>query len=1387
MSIPPPHPFILSSSHTLAGVRLRRSSVIRRLAVTVAALGFLPWMTVALAQSDGGVAEPPLTIRITWGGGKPRNWSGAIRLVRTDASAVAPGLDWRLLSTASDAATTMHVESDTILVHEPRPFDFNGVELSIDDWRTARLSIQLATDGREETAARVDVPVADLIAAPLQQSLDREGNRLGIRRAAGDALHVVFDSASTPGPAPAAAAAGESETAAGTTVRRPGDLLRFTVHPLLPPRSSAPGAMELKLRVKAVPGGDEIHSQSALLHEVADDPGDRSPTAGRPRRFMPVPLELALPARESVYDLELEVLDRSGLRWTRPVASRTVQVVAVSDAPVAPPAAIGWNVIYELDPGSPRLHERLRRLPGVAGAGLSMPSVGLPTMPSVSFPSVPMPSMPLPSVPLPAVPRLPGVSLPSVSSIVPRLSGLLGSGYSVVEVHSLGPMLRLPPARAADEPAWEGMVIAAVQPGMPHLVEIEYPLDQDAVIGVSVLEHNAAGAVVQSRHSGGFEVTKPAVDSDRPGGCGRHRFVFWPSTDHPLLLLSNPSVRGGALFGKVRVSAGPVRLPVVEEAVAGPPGFAEAAAKRRVHAFLPTPDFSDFSAADRIDAPTGRAVADWQSVLSGIQRSAEWLGSQGIAGAMVGVYGEGAAIWPSRSTLGSARWDSGAAAESGLDPVRKDMLEVLCRVYAREGLRLVPAVAFDGAVPRLESLLARGSQNEAGILCVGRDGKAPAGDVGAARRHYNILDLRVQQAVEELVRELCGRLRGAPAVAGVAIVLPHDGWLHLPGIAWGLDDATFARFLATVDVREPSSGDDRFARRAALVEGPLREQWLEWRAGVIADFHTRLADLVAEHDRRWSLQVVPTTLFSAGPLAGRFRPGLAGERADADVMREIGIDPGRIAAHAGVVIVLPHVHDASGDLLDHSRIARSNRAIPIAGRLSPSARCGAIAVEQPIDLDLKRMLPHGPFGNAAAAAPFRIHAVPTGAARARFLAESLVASDVEVVYDMGLAFAQAGPEATAALRALESLPAGTNEMVDQLPAPLVVRTRVGEAGTWVNVVNASGVPCRAVLAVQGRIASLVDVVDGTRLPLDPAGGVAITLPAWGVTTMVMDGDASVRAARVEFDGAVRTEVERRLADLHGRRAALERPVPLAVLDNPGFDLPQVGAGVTGWELVEPKRGRLEAASGAEPAVVFSSVNGLSTLRSNPFPAPVTGRVSIAVRLRLAAGDPQPPLRIALEAVQDDREYYRFAAVGGLTGGKPLGTDWSQFVLQVDDLPTKGLESLRVRLDLLGPGSVQIDDVRVFDLAFDEQQRVQLSKLLTLLDGRLAANDVGGCLIELDSYWPRFLAEFVSDEAVAAARPAGDVPTETAGGPGAAQPAVPERSGGMIDRLRRWWQ
>lgn len=1311
-----------------------------------------------------------MAVRVTWGGGKAVAWSGSIQVI--DGEATGNELDWRMLSAAPDATATMHATQNTIFVHEPRGLDLNGVEVRVNDWPRARLCVHLAPVGGPEKPVRIDVAVADLIAAPVQQPLDSDGNRLAIKRPPGDELRVVF----------------ESDPVA---VRRPGETVRLTVHPLLPRQVSATSGPELRLRLRRAANAVEVHSQSAVLVPIAsafdagrgDGPGTQ--------QYAPVTLAVPLPQQEGGYDIEMEVVERGGLRWSRTVASRKVQVVAVGDEAPGAPGGTDWQVLYELDPGSPKLLERLRRLPGMGMPAMTVPSVPLPKMPLPSFTmpklSIPTPSLanvPFPSVPLPGVPV---PKLPSVNSMVPRLTGLLSVGHSTLETHPLGPMLRLPP-KAGEEPAWEGIALASVEPGMPHLVEIEYPLDQDAVVGVSVLEKPAAA--VRATGGGGFEVRRPtlAVEGDgSPPKLGTHRFVFWPHTSTPLLLISNLSSRSAATFGRVRVMAGPVR-------VAAQARMPSEGTSRRILMHLPTADFTAFGAADRVAGDAGRAVADWDSFLGGARRAAEWAAAQAAAGTVLSVYADGAAIWPSRLTHGAPRWDSGGSFDGVLDPVPKDLLELLCRIHAREQLRFVPAIVCNGSMPALDALAMAAGDAQAGIRSIGRDGRPYPGVAGGRGGHYNILDPRVQDAVERLVVELADRIQSSPAVEGIAIVLPHDGWLHIPGVAWGLDDATFTRFVAEAGSGvEPlarpvlgASGSDvrRFAGRAALVEGPLREPWLAWREGVIAAFYARLADAIAARKATWNLYVTPSTLFVQGELAGRFRPTLSAESPDADVLRAIGLDPARITAHQRVVYVSPNVHAATDDVVERGLVSQANHSLPLLRGAAQAARRGAVLVEQPLPMNIKSVVPHTGFAGSTTE-PVAVAGTAGGAVARRALAESLVASDVEVVFDMGLVQRQVDAADIRGQRALEALPTARLELVEQAPAPLVVRTKTGEAGTWVSIVNACGIPCRAIVACDRQPTWVVDAVTRANLAVGPAAECAVDLDAWETKTLVVEGERQVVAARVSFEPWVQQRLERLLANLEKRRSALEMAVPLAALDNPDFELPQLGGLVPGWELLEPKRGTLALVAGkptiGSQGVRFASANGLATLRSNPFQPPATGRISVAVWVRNPDGEPQPPLRIAIEGLEDDREYYRFAAVGRGDGAMPISSAWSQFVLQVDDLPTRGIESLRVRLDLLGPGSIEVDDVRVFDLAFDESQRVRLSRLLALAEQRVAAGDIGGCLVELDGYWPGFLVNFVSDEGSKAVPGSGRA---SAGGD--PKTAEPGRTG-VMDRMRRWWQ
>lgn len=1319
------------------------------------------------AGTNGAATVPTVAIRVIWGGGKPRRWSGTIRVVgQTQPEEALTSRDeadrgtlpWRLISADPLAAARIHAVGRTVFVHQSVECPLDGVELGIADWQTARVVVDLMPDGRADQARHAEYRVADLIEASAHDPLDDAANRLTIRRAPGDEIRVTLH---------------------GGSLRSPGETVRFGIDSLLPPRAASGATVELRVKVRDTADGSETHTRSYLLHEMAPSPGEECPS-GPPQRFDPLSVDVPLPPREGAYDVTMEITERGGLRWARPLASRTVQLVAVTATTPRPRAEGDWRVLYELDPTSPRLMERLRRLPSMGRqAAQSLPHVSLP----VTIPKVPLPSV--------SISRIPGVG-----SVVPRLTGLLPAGHSMLEPHPVGALFRLPPSRSADEPAWEAIQLSGVVPGAPHRLEIEHPLADDEIVSITVLEQVGPGVV--ATYQGGFAVEGQTEST----GVGRHACTFWPHTRAPLVVIGNGSLRTPASFGTVRILAGPAHLPM---ATTIPNGQAP---RRSTYGVIGLPDLDGFGGPFRVESDGGRMHADWRTTLVAARTSAEWFAAQGAAGAMVTVFADGAAAWPSSRAAAAPRWDGTGSFDSPFDPVPKDVVELLCRTYRRQGLRLVPAIACHGPLLAVEARLA--SQTDAtGLVCVGRDGRPRRG--GAPL--YNILDPRVQEAIEGIVFELASRVEGREAVDGIALLLPHDGWFHLPGVAWGLDDATFARFIAAhptaaaaLAVAGPDAmrADDlRFAVRAALVEGQLRDVWLEWRCAEIAAFVDRLAGRIAAHDPERTLSIVPTTLFTAGDLATRFRPVLAQEPATADIGREIGLDPARLTATDSVVWVSPHVHVATDTMVERDTLRVMNRTAGM--EAARARRRAALALEQPTGIDLRPVVAAGTFGSAATTAPARVHAVRTGVARERMLAEIVSAADCERVYDSALAFRQADDLDHRLARMLATLPESRLETIPDAPPPLVARAVSGPAGTAVVITNLSPVRCRALLDTTATTARLFDGVDTRPLTADPAGEIAFELGPWQTRVVTGVGPATLRGAGVGFDAGLAERIDRDLVRLRKRRAALEMPAPVEVLDNPGFEFPDHDGGVPGWELLEPQRGRLRIVSGAPDGtgrgVAFGSEHGLATLRSNPFSPPATGRLSIALWLRIEPGDPQPVLRIALEGLQDDREYYRFAAVGHGPASRPLSPQWSQFVLQVDDLPTRGMESLRVRLDLLAGGTVQVDDVRIFDLAFDESQRVQLSKVLALADHHLASGDLGACVLDLDSHWPRFLDAFVTDDAADRAalaagigeRRGAGVDTQGAGGRSSAETAADPKPGadrtrtGFLDQVRRWWK
>ena len=281
--------------------------------------------------------------------------------------------------------------------------------------------------------------------------------------------------------------------------RAPGDRLR--VHIQRDNLVFAPGeSFTFDLSAQLVEGTQAGYRYSAAI--AANPSGQRVWTeeyeAGADGTATSITIRV--PEFEGVFDLSMAAIPaqlRARLYPKKPLAERKIQFV-VLDKRAAPEAADGpLSRVVEINPMNPRWWERLGTLPLVRGLR----------------------------------------------------KGPLGNGEAAPWEHpTLGPMIQLGPGGSAPNISWEAYPLPISKPGSAHVLEIEYPSDVPQAMGISLIEPNAAGAVMPIGLDSGVYVSDE--DAENPPQLAKHRVVFWPRTKTPLLLITNRRQGSRAVYGQ---------------------------------------------------------------------------------------------------------------------------------------------------------------------------------------------------------------------------------------------------------------------------------------------------------------------------------------------------------------------------------------------------------------------------------------------------------------------------------------------------------------------------------------------------------------------------------------------------------------------------------------------------------------------------------------------------------------------------------------------------------------------------------------------------------------------------------------------------------------------
>lgn len=1239
-------------------------------------------------------ADLDLRLRLTWGEGAAQAWRATVRINEGEIS------DVERLSFEADSAGSMTIQPTVIRLWQRSAATFDGVDLRVQAAAQAILFVELHSPVPGAERQVFSAALADIAADrrfSLTEPLDAAQNRLVVRRVPGDELRFEFERDSL--------------------VFSPLESFRFSLQPR---HLAVPAGTRLRadLQLVAVDEGAPIWQQQAELEVEASG---HTPAWG--------PLELKLPARDGVYELIATLSEWKFLRYSA-IIQRKLQLLVVDGKPragAAPPPSDPSVTVWK-DVDIVKLHD---------------PNWWVQWSP-----------LPLPKVPgaLPRVPGVPGVK-----------PGPLGKEHVSEREHG--------GVRYTELRDWVAAPLPIARVGQPHLLEIEYPNDIPQTVGVSILEANGAGEFRSLGLDAGWDV--PSQPRPEAAQVETYQLVFWPQTKSPWLVLTNRRGPQAAVFGRIRVRAGPLQLPPAPAMAK----YDEGGPHRLLAAYYDKPLFPEnFSAPEGFDPLANRSLHDWQNFYEGATRLVEYLKYAGYNGAVISVARDGGTIYPSKQWESNLRYDNGRLFSTGQDARQKDVVELLFRLFDREGLTLVPAIEFATPLPGLEQILANPMENAAGIELteLDADGTQRSGRLRAQQGrapYYNPLNARVQESMRAIIEELCNRYGKHASFGGLAIQLQSDGYAQFPSTNWGLDDQTVKQFSTATELDLPGEGTDRFAARFSFIRSAGMEPWLDWRSRELAAFYGQLQGVVSQDRPNARLYLATADLLKGWSVRYEMRPRLLQEGSFTEAMRRHGLDAKEFATQPGVVFLrgqrIAPLHPVASQGLNLT----IRQAAEVDEFFQQAAAHGTISFHESQRLRLSAFETVSPFGPQRTLALFESHLIPGGDHnRARF-AQALARTDAPALIDGGWVVPR-GQEA--AVRDLflvyQQLPDVAFETVPATgdsSSSVVLRTAKHAGRTYWYAVNDAPWPVKVLVnfdAECGLTPLGKPFLQPERVPQGTPW--LLSLKPYDLVGFVVDPpEAAIRQWEVQVDEGRREILRESIREVAARINGLRDPEPLEILQNPDFELPATQAQIPGWQYSRQPGVSVSTVpddrlpGGQVLRMQVQDSRAVAWVRSDRMPLPATGRITIQAVARTGQADTQPPLRFSVDLLVDGKaeqkvlDPYRYAPLGrdvdrlGQPTGKEvpaLPTTWSEtpFLAQIDDLPTQGSTQMTIGFDLMGPGEVWIDEVRIYASYFQVSEQRELLKQVATANAQLER----GKLIEsqryLESYWPRFLLDQV---------------------------------------------
>jgi hypothetical protein len=311
-------------------------------------------------------------------------------------------------------------------------------------------------------------------------------------------------------------------------------------------------------------------------------------------------------------------------------------------------------------------------------------------------------------------------------------------------------------------------------------------------------------------------------------------------------------------------------------------------------------------------------------------------------------------------------------------------------------------------------------------------------------------------------------------------------------------------------------------------------------------------------------------------------------------------------------------------------------------------------------------------------------------------------------------------------RALPAVPEqASGALEDRLPKPFGVAVRSIDDGarSVLELANDTPYPLRLAGILNAPSSAIVeDLGRGMRLsPVSEDGGrrLVLDLLPYGVAAIRVGAPRAGLSAVTPYPSpavlagmqARYNELTAQLARLnHGLVGALAEPANPDFEPDPAVDSPpgagpvgqNPGASVTtarGDAASAPPGWHLEGDQAGANAIAIDRKNphaGQGSLRLNAAVAPASvaseafvpsARSSLVIQVFLRASSADAKVRIWIEGNAGGQPYVRRSELG-------VSTAWQAYAVRASDLPPRGLESARLRFEVLAPGTVWIDELRL---------------------------------------------------------------------------------------------